>query len=237
MRVRGDCHGPFWVDAVTRSAYHRPIADLVWLYHDAAGELGVSAMPIEPVVVTGSFDARAADILPGWVSAPVPTERQVMMARRSRQIRDILRQLPSSYVGILEACHAHELAPNVSADAATQRALGIAAHRERARMWAEYHALAKVYGIAAGAILQVLRVAGHDPTKLKPSGEGVAAGVAMAVGLAMGGYFRVARGYGRGIGVRADEDVVAIEAAEAEQAEETWRDEMRELLRLRGARS
>ncbi|MEM9693314.1 MAG: hypothetical protein AAGA56_12270 [Myxococcota bacterium] len=154
-------------------SYIYPDERLLWLYHYADPDLGVSAMPWEPAGGSAcrATDPMAAALVPGWVSAPAPDERRIIAASRSTRYRSALRALSRLDRGCLAHCYGHRFAYLVGADGATQRALTARSHGEQARRWAEYQAAASRFGIAAAAVLTVVHALGLDIGKHTPKVE------------------------------------------------------------------
>lgn len=137
----------------TRNADHYVIPDdnLVWLYHWSAADQDPSS------AASLRIDQECAAMVPGWVSHVAPPERCQRAAGKARMLRRSLSRLHPELQSVLEACYAHRFAPAVKADQGEQRTLTPEAHGPHAAAWAEYQALAKDWGIAAGAILQARR--------------------------------------------------------------------------------
>lgn len=92
------------------SAYVHPLADLTWLYLESACELGYRATPFAENAALRfeghrAFDELAATLLPGWISAPVPSPRAISAASRQKRIRDTLRQLSANDRHIIDAAY------------------------------------------------------------------------------------------------------------------------------------
>lgn len=129
----------------------RPDRDLLWLYTEADGRIGLDAQSWGDAMAspthTRTTDRLAGIIEPGWISAPVPRGGQLRAARRQRWLLGILRGLEGHHQRAIEAAYGHRYAYWAGADAK---------HQSYARGdFGAYVATYRVHGIAAGAILRV----------------------------------------------------------------------------------
>lgn len=93
----------------------QPVDDLRWLYQECECEMGISSSmgPQLEALQLGFCSARgipstdeyAALLMPGWVSAAVPTNRQLTAVQRDGWVRDALRKLSPHDQSILEAAY------------------------------------------------------------------------------------------------------------------------------------
>ena len=132
-----------------------PDRDLLWLYTEADGAMGLGAQSWgDSMAVTTharQVDRLAGVLEPGWISAPTPTKRQLHAARRQRWLLGILRGLEVHHRRAIEAAYGHRHAVWATADA-THQSLA-------SGTLGDYLSTYRVHGIAAGA---VLRVAARD---------------------------------------------------------------------------
>lgn len=88
----------------------QPVEDLRWLYLESACELGFRATPLPEAAELRfeghrEFDELAIQLVPGWVSPPVPSARARTAATRQKRVRDILRTLSAEDRHIIDAAY------------------------------------------------------------------------------------------------------------------------------------
>lgn len=86
------------------------VADLRWLYLESASELGLRATPFAENAELRfdghrAFDPIALALVPGWISAPVPSPRMCSAANRQSRIRETLRGLSRDDRHIIDAAY------------------------------------------------------------------------------------------------------------------------------------
>lgn len=82
-----------------------PIDDLQWIYCDAPADLGFRAASMAPTFGVRVLDERAAGLLLGWYSMPVPRQRVLEAADKERRIRGFLSRLSVRHRGVLEVAY------------------------------------------------------------------------------------------------------------------------------------
>ena len=86
------------------------VDDLRWLYLESACELGYRATPFAEAAELRfdghrAFDPLAIELVPGWISPPVPSAKMRHAATRQKRIRDTLRELSEKDRWIIDAAY------------------------------------------------------------------------------------------------------------------------------------